>query len=59
MTIDQTIATKMFYLYDKDHKLSDRDRLIFNAGFMACFDGLCKGNVNEVQFENYEELNKC
>lgn len=59
MIEEQAIATNMFYLYDKNHKLSDRDRLIFNAGFMACFDGLSKGNPNEVQFLNYEELDKC
>lgn len=59
MIKEQAIANKMFYLYDKDSKLSDRDRLIFNAGFYACFDGMCKGNPKEIEFINYEELDKC
>jgi hypothetical protein len=56
---DQEIANKVFYIYDKDTKLSDRDRLLFNAGFMACFEGMCKGTTKEIDFINYEELNKC
>jgi hypothetical protein len=51
------IPNKIFYKWDLDCKCSDRERLIFNAGFMACFDGLCKGNSN-IDFINYDEIDR-